>query len=98
MSYLLYRAKRVIPGQAMGELALHPLQMNHPLTRIVLQYDGVIAVSLEVDWTHLTIWTGPLAESVKLGGVQSTVQIIDGQDGWIHPVKHPRTGDPFKHI
>ena len=78
MSYVLCRARGVIPGQPMGKPAVHAPQMNHPLTCIALQHDGIIAVFLKADRTHLAIWTGPLVEAVNLDAVQSTVLIVDG--------------------
>jgi hypothetical protein len=69
----------------MGEPALHAPQMNHPLTYTALQHDQIVAISLEANWAPLTIWTGLLANGVNLEGVQSTVFIMDGQNGWVIP-------------
>ena len=69
----------------MDEPALHAPQMNHPLTYTALQHDEIVAIALEANRAHLTIWTGRLANLVNLEGVQSTVFIVDGQDGWIIP-------------
>ncbi|KAJ5700350.1 hypothetical protein N7536_003363 [Penicillium majusculum] len=57
--------------------------MYQPLIFIALQHDGIIAVFLKTDRTHLAIWTGPLVETVNLDAMLSTVLIVDRQDGWI---------------